>query len=155
MVVGISTTVTFVDVIVGAGVSTALTVVSVGGALVMSIGAGTLVMVRTCAASGPFVSGATGGFVSAGAALVGSGSDGSGSGVPPPLFFLAQLKAQVTTTASVAVIEMGTDSLFIFILAARLNPIWNNLNMVGNRGNTSKLFKTFPGGRGDFARRKI
>src|ERR1019366_3396904 len=147
MVVGISTTVTFVDVIVGAGVSTALTVVSAGGALVMSVGAGTLVMVRTCAASGPFVSGAP--------ALVGSCSDGSGSGVPPPLFFLAQLKAQVTTTASVAVIEMGTDSLFIFILAARLNPIWNNLNMVGNRGNTSKLFKTFPGGRGDFARRKI
>jgi hypothetical protein len=62
------------------------------------------------------------GFVLSATELVGRGSGGAGGVLSPPVFFLAQLKAQVTMRASDAVIERGTDILFIFIVATRLNP---------------------------------
>jgi hypothetical protein len=84
-----------------------------------------LVMVSRWSASGPLVAGGVGALVAAGAALVGIGSGGVGSGFSTTVLFFAQLKAQVTMKARVAVSEMGTDNLFIFMVAARFNPSRN------------------------------
>src|ERR1035437_6254072 len=123
MVVGISTTVVLVDVSGATLLSATFAAVLAGGGLVMpavvlAVSA-RLVMVMGCSASAPLVAGLV---LSATAKLVGSGSGGAGSGLSATVFFLAQLKAQVRTKASVAVVEMGTDNLFIFMLATRLIP---------------------------------